>query len=426
MSSVKTLLNLPVTQVRESEGDLLDDRWVTRATKTARGAVILSYLLTLIFVLVLGLERFSFTSNNEVSIEQVKRANQISSDILLEDERLTMSAYMAAATGDPIWIKRYDEQLPVMDAAIAAAIAIATPETAKQFDSDTRVSNDKLVALEKSAFTRIQVGDLNSAQAILNSASYQKHKAILAKGSAEFSEKIQASVNERLKENQRRSWWIVATLLTFGFVGFFIVWRLLTHHLRAAEATFSRKQSEIRDLALTDTLTGLANRRCFIMHLERELSRAKRESSHFAILLIDLDGFKPINDVYGHDVGDAVLKLVAAKLIENSRKSDLVVRYGGDEFVVLLPLLGSENEIEIGARTVANKLIAELSQEMKVGDKTLRIGASIGMAIAPRDGQVIDQLMRKADTGLYQVKARGGNAVHWDRNLISDPVEEFA
>jgi diguanylate cyclase (GGDEF)-like protein len=419
-SSLQNSLSNPAG---EPGSNVLDDRWVNRTTRAARRAVLIAYLVTLLFVVVLALERFAFTSANQAAMRDVKTSHQIMSNILLEDERLTMSAYMAAATGDLTWVKRYEVQIPLMDAAISAAIAIAPPEAAKRFDQATRISNDKLVAMERAAFARIDANDLVGARTILNSESYAEHKAILAKGSSEFTEQIQSAVNIRLAEVEKHSWWIAALLSMLGFVGFFALWKGLNRHLHIADATLSKKQAQIRDMALTDSLTGLANRRYLMMQLERELARAHRDSAGFAILLIDLDGFKPINDRYGHEVGDAVLKEVARRLSASARESDLVARLGGDEFVLLLPMNNDDPNIEQTARKIADKIIHTLTQDIQVGEHLLCIGASVGFSLGPSDGKMIDELMRKADQALYRVKAAGGNAVH--RSDTAHPLRQF-
>lgn len=170
-----------------------------------------------------------------------------------------------------------------------------------------------------------------------------------------------------------------------------------------------RKRTEraIRHQALHDPLTGLPNRLLLIERLEQALARIRRQNAQLAVLYVDLDDFKHINDRYGHLVGDQVLRQAANRLREQVRDSDTVARIGGDEFVVLLDSI-TEPE---AAQRVATKLTSAMREplELDLGDgrESCRIGASIGIAIAPRDGSTVDALLHRADLQLYRAKAAG-------------------
>jgi diguanylate cyclase (GGDEF)-like protein len=162
-----------------------------------------------------------------------------------------------------------------------------------------------------------------------------------------------------------------------------------------------------------DSLTGLANRRGLIGFLPRALARATRASNKLSLFFIDLDGFKPINDTYGHDVGDQVLVEVAARLIKGVRAEDFVARPGGDEFVVVCE--GGPMSHEEGL--VADKLIDLISLPMQIGDLSLELGASIGIACFPQHGEEGEKLMREADQAMYAAKLAGRGV--W--RLAADP-----
>jgi two-component system cell cycle response regulator len=164
---------------------------------------------------------------------------------------------------------------------------------------------------------------------------------------------------------------------------------------------------DARRLATTDTLTGLLNRRAFLDAMDRERARSERHVFPLSLLLLDVDHFKRVNDTRGHAAGDAVLQAVARILASVARRSDIVARWGGEEFVVALPQTG-----EAGARIAAERVrraIAEAVHPMPEGDR-LGVTASIGVASADAPWST-DSLVRAADEAMYAAKARGRNRV---------------
>ena len=159
--------------------------------------------------------------------------------------------------------------------------------------------------------------------------------------------------------------------------------------------------------ALHDNLTGLANRSLLMEQLEREVALGLRQGSSFALLYIDLDDFKPVNDQLGHAAGDALLLEVAQRLRQCMRESDMVCRQGGDEFVVLVPQAGTASELN----RLAGKLQQQLSLPFTLPERTVRISASIGIARFPEHGRSADALLRAADEAMYRAKEAGGDRV---------------
>ena len=158
-------------------------------------------------------------------------------------------------------------------------------------------------------------------------------------------------------------------------------------------------------LSLYDQLTGLPNRTLLNDRLDLALARARRQGSQTGVLFVDLDFFKPINDQYGHAVGDAVLRIVAKRLTRSVRATDTVARLGGDEFVILLERV---SDSETAAR-VAEKMLDALRKPMNVAQITCALSASIGISLYPNDAEDADGLMTKADDAMYDAKAAGRN-----------------
>ncbi len=169
-----------------------------------------------------------------------------------------------------------------------------------------------------------------------------------------------------------------------------------------------RQAAELAHLAGTDSLTGLANRLGLMGAIETALARAARFERGSALVFIDLDGMKKVNDAYGHDFGDRYLRAIAARIEGMSRNFDTLARLGGDEFVVLL----SETTSAEGAQTYAEKLMDVLAQPLEVSGVELRPRASLGFACFPEHGDNAITLLDAADAAMYAAKQDGGSRVH--------------
>lgn len=176
---------------------------------------------------------------------------------------------------------------------------------------------------------------------------------------------------------------------------------------RAIRYAIDRKHSEIElaRLAHYDLLTGIPNRALFNDRLDRALQRAQRGDAPFSLLYVDLDGFKAINDTYGHDKGDMLVQGIAQRLQQCIRRTDSVARVGGDEFTVLVEKVGSLND----TISIAQKIIDVIVEPFDLGHQHVRVGCSIGIAVYPDAGQDAQTLLRHADMAMYEAKGIAGS-----------------
>jgi diguanylate cyclase (GGDEF)-like protein/PAS domain S-box-containing protein len=180
------------------------------------------------------------------------------------------------------------------------------------------------------------------------------------------------------------------------------------------DLTALREAEQYKHRALHDGLTGLANRALFDEHLDQALRAATRRGEPLAVLQLDLDGFKKVNDTYGHHTGDLLLQRVAERLRRAVRESDTVARLGGDEFAVLLP-----NTDATRARQVAEKLIKSVQRPVTLEAGSIAVGLSAGVSAFPAHGHSAALLLRRADTAMYAAKRRRSGAATWSSGLES-------
>ena len=175
---------------------------------------------------------------------------------------------------------------------------------------------------------------------------------------------------------------------------------------KRSQTELAKSEQRYRELARKDILTGLLNRFAFSEELERIASSAKRSGRKFALLFLDLDHFKEVNDTYGHEMGDKLLREVAKRVLPNIRKEDVFARIGGDEFVIIFTNITLEKLPRLVAKTF------KLFQDPWIIDgKELDITTSVGVAVFPDDADDIDILLRKADDAMYRSKKEGRNRI---------------
>lgn len=169
----------------------------------------------------------------------------------------------------------------------------------------------------------------------------------------------------------------------------------------------AKREAQVRDFAYRDELTALPNRRLLLDRLKQAVAQAARQKKQVVLLLLDLDGFKGVNDRLGHGGGDKLLRVVARRLAEGIRGADTACRYGGDEFMIMLPDVDNPDV----AAAVRGKLELALAAPYIVDGYRVRLTASVGGVVYPTDGLTPEELIRRADSALYRNKARSTSAV---------------
>jgi diguanylate cyclase (GGDEF)-like protein len=204
---------------------------------------------------------------------------------------------------------------------------------------------------------------------------------------------------------------LVLGLLVLVAISAFVAIRLAMHR---------HPDKKLGYLAQHDHLTGLINRALFRDRLSGALVRARRDGGLVTVMFIDIDGFKDINDRFGHSVGDETLRQIAARLVENLRESDTVARLGGDEFTIILE--GGKRVEDAGQ--VAAKILKAIGTPYRIGDRELVVTASIGIAVYPLDGDSYEELVKGADTAMYQSKAAGRNTYQYFTRSLRDRTSD--
>ena len=214
---------------------------------------------------------------------------------------------------------------------------------------------------------------------------------------------------EVIKGNVGANFWTLHSFqfgATLDMLLFMRVLGLRTKALQSEVLRATRERDSFHSLAYTDPLTGLANRRSLTTSISSVLESVA-PNNILAVYMMDLDGFKQVNDKFGHDVGDELLVAVAARLKSNLRDSDVVARLGGDEFLVMSNGLGNDQQ----AHDIGEKLLAAFVEPFALSSKSCQVGITIGYALAPHDGRTSTELLKRADTAMYEGKSSGKNCL---------------
>lgn len=368
--------------------------------KERKGTIASVLAGTLALCCLVGIGGLGASTRNAMqeSMHRAVRIAELRGTIAYLDEYLTMSARVAALSGDERWIRRYNEAEPRLDAAIDEAVALATPDVAVALARTTDDANRRLVELERASFAYVRKGDRNAAWKLLDGQEYTNLKGIYAEGIQTFGKDLTALALAHAASLHRRAWLEACGLLLGGAILFIATLIAFRNGARLRQAL-----AHTEAVARHDTLTDLPNRLKFREHMDHVLNRLHGEGCQGALLYLDLDGFKGVNDTFGHAAGDELLCAVAARLLDHTCGGDLVARLGGDEFAIVLMDIRHAGVVA----ALSDRLVNVMQEPFKVRGNLVSIGTSIGIATADRTTVSIDQLLHDADIALYQAKAEG-------------------
>ncbi len=208
-----------------------------------------------------------------------------------------------------------------------------------------------------------------------------------------------------LAELGRKAFFLTLTITLVLLALFALILRRAYRVIVENEVQLRRANQSLKDAAEHDPLTRLPNRAALTNMLQTWLDEANRHKLGMAVVFLDLDGFKPLNDTHGHRFGDKVLIWVAQALKQSARQEDFIARYGGDEFIILLHEVSNMDEIS----PLLRRVLKRLTQTFEIDSIQARLGSSIGVAVYPLHGRSANELLVKADQAMYEAKAAGGN-----------------
>lgn len=308
-------------------------------------------------------------------------------------------------TGDPGYFPTYRDTLQKIqwDEDLIAALTAGSPTQKARYAALQGLIAYRLKTIQMIVETR-KAGGVDAAHQLVSinedKLEMDRIRVVLNQMEEEENSQLNIRIRDRDLAYQQFWWNFGALILTMAASA---AWQYL--QVRRVMQLETRAKQQIRHLAEHDPLTDLPNRRQLQSKLEMSIAFAKRSGKMVAVMFIDLDGFKAVNDSMGHQTGDELLKEVAQRLRQGTRSSDLVARLGGDEFVVVLSELDSPED----ATLLASKLNELIARPISIGGKNIRISTSIGISIYPTNGRSGEELLGKADDAVYQAKAGGKN-----------------
>ena len=343
--------------------------------------------------------------HTSASIEKNHELMKARENILLYDEVLTMSASMAARTGDARWIERFNEYEPLLMQAIEQALNAANGKAISNAISSTERANSVLIQMEKKSFDLVKQGDLQAAWKIISSEEYKTQKKIYAKGIKDATDALRNETAQYIESSHSRLFYnLIGSIIAFAVM--VLIWLIVWNMVKNWQTIQLKHQKKLNDLATHDELTGLPNRTLLINRLKQAVVQEQRRHMDLAVVFIDLDGFKPVNDQYGHAIGDRLLQMIANRLKLTVRQGDTVSRFGGDEFVIML--MDIENETSL--KELLERIQTDLKRPILIDDYKIEITSSLGVSICHCKSYIeAEQLIRQADHAMYQAKKQGKN-----------------
>ncbi len=360
-------------------------------------AIAAATILILAFLVVSDLTREADLHREVIAVQQEQDTLEA---LRVRLNGLVASARLAAATGDPETFRAIERESAAIDQRLDA---LRTGEETLPSSIQALVGDARLLTVHARSIEPARDKGVADAAAAIGA---MERVASAARVALDRSlEELTGRVNDRslarirVGESLRRyvAWFVAGSVAALAglFVGF-----------RGAQRRERAALERIEWLAHFDSITALPNRALLSDRLAQEVARSRRDAASFAVLLFDLDGFKEVNDTWGHAAGDSVLALVAERARAGMRASDTMGRLGGDEFMAILPQTALE-----GAVAVAEKLRQSLSEPYALPQAIARVGVSLGVAMFPDHGDEPDALLTAADSALYEAKRQGKGRV---------------
>ena len=373
--------------------------WLSRG----RSRVIVSVVGAVLVFGPLGITAQTMREEARLAAQKAVRVAELRGSISLLDERMASAARMASMSGESRWTEIFNEAAPKLDVAIADARDIASGDVRQALAETMGEAHRNLVAVERRAIGLAADGDLQAARALLDGPEFAYLQEVYADGLDVFGQDLKTLVDAQAADLDARAWLETAGISLFA-IGIIAAAFALRGHLRL-RAAMARTEA----IAGTDLLTGLPNRRRFLQDLDAALSSGRRIGVDHALMLIDLDRFKAVNDAHGHPAGDELLRLVGQRLRTVLRSDRHVARLGGDEFAFFLSCnLAGSDRFRHDPMAVAQQIVDALSKPFDMPNGTMvQVGASVGVGLTLPTDDGNDDLMHRADVGLYRAKAEG-------------------
>lgn len=355
-------------------------------------------IFTLAMLVLVDLEREAALHRETIAARQVKDSLD---KLRIQLTELRSLARLGALTGDEEAFRSIERRAVELDAELVYLAQRASADTPLPTFASLAPAARLLAVQARLIGPTRSSRESESAAALAREADRAATEAVAALELSDAA--VSSRINERtlaqirLGEGVRKyvTWLLAGSIAVL--VGLFVGYRWVQGRMREA-------QRRIEHLAHFDTVTGLPNRALLADRLAQETARSRRSSRGFAVLFFDLDGFKTVNDTWGHAAGDRVLALVGERIRKCVRASDTVGRLGGDEFLAILP----ETTLE-GAMGVAEKLRESLREPYPLGKAEAKLSASVGVSLFPEHGDDSEALQRAADAALYRAKREGKN-----------------
>ena len=388
-------------------------RWRRFASVLTAGSVLL-VLAGLAFVGTATREGVRLASQKAVRVAELRGA------ISRIDAEMVADAQLAASSGEERWVAAFNDAAPKLDAALAEANEIASPDIRRELAETAGEAHGDLLSMERRALELMADGDQAGARALLGSAEFNYLQEVWASGLDVFGTQLRTLADARAADLDTRAWVEGGALCLVAVLG--VAMGLMVR----TKAKLQAAMAHTALIAGTDLLTGLPNRRGFCQELEDALSQGRDGAVAHALLLIDLDRFKPVNDAHGHAAGDELLRLVGSRLRAVQHGDRWVARLGGDEFAVLLRCDPASADPGLNPAGVARRIVEALSEPFTLPNgAVVQVGSSVGIGLS-RGGDDVSDLMHRADVGLYRAKNEGRNCFRFFEQNTDARVRELA